>query len=226
METGFKDLIAVIKKSPALMIAGIFLIIAVIYIVYKNSQANAGTSTPAATSSTLPTTNAQGSFYQSQEPTIEPIIFQNTPGISATGPAGPTGPAGVAGPQGPTGPAGQTGTIPSNSIDFFIRSAGNTPATSGWDAQHPQGIPIRSSDTGGNTNNIVGYAPFGSQVSANGVGVSGGNNFGGSSQVAGGSDIWYQLSGGPNAGDYISAYDVYNTQSAGTAGTVPSNSLD
>jgi hypothetical protein len=88
------DVSKAVKKNPALGIAGVVIIAALLYYLYQRGQAATiapASSAPAATPGFTP---ALGTYTYTQD-------------IHQTGPAGPAGPTGQPGPTGPTGPTGQ-----------------------------------------------------------------------------------------------------------------------
>jgi hypothetical protein len=82
-----------------------------------------------------------------------------------------------------------------------IRARNSQTGAAGYDALHPQGVPIRSSPGG----KQVGYAPYGSAITLGSINpITGPGNFGSGFTARGGSDLWYKL---PN-NTYISQYDI------------------
>lgn len=73
----------------------------------------------------------------------------------------------------------------------------NTTVT-GYDKNHPEGIPVRATPGG----QQVGVVAFGSLVNLTGAPTTGGSNLPGT-QAGSGSNVWF-----PVAGGYVSAYDL------------------
>lgn len=196
-KTSFKDLVGVIRKSPALMIVVVAIIGFVLYLLIKHGASN-NSSTTAADSSTLPTTNAQGSYYQSQEPLVEPIIFQQQPSVGSTPMTGvvqtpgettvtiPSNPQGSPVPAA-SGPATTTGLLgPNANINFQNRTQH---LANGLNV--PLGIPASDPLTQGTDNRV-----------------------------------WYTQNGQPyllTSGYGGAVPGSPGPQSAGTNGTIPSN---
>lgn len=88
----------------------------------------------------------------------------------------------------------------------LIRTKNNNAAVAGYDKTNT-GIPIRSGTQ--ENSPIIGYEPYGSQVTLTGNAVTGGSNLPGK-QAANGSTLWYQTMYNGVSG-YISAYDLNGT---------------
>jgi hypothetical protein len=122
---GIKDLVATIKKSPALMVTVIVGILIVGYILIKygpSAKGGASTTTPD-TAGGLARATSQGSYTPFTQDVIEPIVLQITPGASLT-------PAGGAVTSPPTGSASGGSPGPTTGITMPPPGGGSTQGTS------------------------------------------------------------------------------------------------
>ena len=176
--TSAKDLVAVVRKSPALMVSVGAVLLFALYYFYERSKtgAAASTTTPAQASAFAPALGTY-TFVEDIHQTPAPTVIVNAP----PGPAGPPGPPGKPGPKVAT-----------------VRTRYSLPASMAYDRQNPGGVPIRSSAS---ASKVLRLAPFGSHIQLASGPTSGGSNFPG---AVTGSTQWLKVTGG----GYISSYDL------------------
>ena len=187
--TSAKDLVAVIRKSPALMISVGAVLLFALYYFYERSKAGAAaasTTTPAAAPSAFAPALGTYTFVEDIHQTPAPTVIVNAP----PGPAGPPGKPGPAGPPGPTPKPGPKVAT--------VRTRFSLPASMAYDRQNPGGVPIRSTAA---ASKVLRLAPFGSHIQLAGGPTSGKSNFPGANT---GSTQWLKVTGG----GYISSYDL------------------
>ena len=181
--TSAKDLVAVIRKSPALMISVGAVLLFVLYYFYERSKtgaAAASTTTPGAAPSAFAPALGTYTFVEDIHQTPAPTVIVNAP-------PGPRGPAGPPGPTPKPGPKVAT-----------VRTRFSLPASMAYDRQNPGGVPIRATAA---ASKVLRLAPFGSHIQLASGPTSGGSNFPG---TVTGSTQWLKVAGG----GYISSYDL------------------
>ena len=228
---GIKDLVGLIRKSPALMITVIAGILVVGYLLIKHgpgASSSQAAPAPGTSSALVPTVSSQGSYYQ------PPDVYIEQPQTAAPVAAASTGITPISYYQ-PLATGGQTlnqtasgGTIPGNFLPILPTSTSGTIPSITYDNNQ---VPVTNSQTGIDTGVIrtryslasttaydtatpggipvrstpggkqTGVDAYGSQVQISGPAVQGSSNLPGTSA---GSTLWYPLA----SGGYVSAADI------------------
>jgi hypothetical protein len=231
---GAKELFGLLKRKPALLIAGLVGGGLLIYLLIRNSAQGETTQTnavPASVGSTAQPNYAyqtgydvgyQRGSYSSTASQATPVPAPTTtgsysvpsPATSAASQATPVPASTPAIPDHPTVTPTPTPiptpttTVPANNAQYAnIRARATSGATAGYD-KTATGIPIRSSagTDKGKDDNRIGMLSYGSKIQVTGKAVTGESNL--PQGMAGGSNVWYPVKTSSGFTGYVSAYDL------------------
>lgn len=193
-----KKLFDDIQGHPLVIAIGIFVLLFIVFNVFKKNGATKPGITGLAPGTYIdPVTGAVTAQPQTQEIYAQQYNSYPTGGTTIVG-----GVSGLPIPKPPITPLPPVPVIPPpppkpTSTFSTVRAQFSQPSVKAWDTKYG-GIPVRTAP--GVLTTFKSLIPFGTKVGITGAPVSGGSNLPG----GGGTNLWYPVTGG----GYVSQYDL------------------